>query len=122
MRLTFKYKKLIDAIKSNQQKLHHEDLKLLSAINAVCDYIMSPSKGLDAYISKYSIKKRKKVLLPEGPKNKNETDNEEDSQENITNIYHLDAINEMIELLSKCYPNLPKATLYQKQIEVGGNV
>jgi hypothetical protein len=60
-----KPKKILNAIKEYKDKLNNENIKLLSSINIICDYILSPKKGIDYYINKYcakSLNKNKKII------------------------------------------------------------
>ena len=55
-----KPKKIINAVKEYKDKLNNENIKLLSSINIVCDYALSPKKGIDYFINKYCPKSKNK--------------------------------------------------------------
>ena len=60
-----KPKKIINAVKEYKDKLNNENIKLLSSINIVCDYITFPKKGIDHFINKYcgkSFNRNKKII------------------------------------------------------------
>ena len=60
-----KPKKIINAVKEYKDKLNNENIKLLSSINIICDYITFPKKGIDHFINKYcgkSFNKNKKNI------------------------------------------------------------
>ena len=60
-----KPKKIINAVKEYKDKLNNENIKLLSSINIICDYITFPKKGIDYFINKYcgkSFNKNKKNI------------------------------------------------------------
>lgn len=66
IRLTKKFKKIIQAVKDYKDDLNHENVKLLSSINAVCDYVNGPRKGISFYINQYithTSSKPKKVSV-----------------------------------------------------------
>ena len=48
--LVDKYKKLISSIKEYSNKLNDDKMKLLSSINAISDYVINPTRGIDYYI------------------------------------------------------------------------
>ena len=51
-----KPEKIINAVKEYKDKINNENIKLLSSINIICDYILFPKKGIDYYINKYCPK------------------------------------------------------------------
>ena len=51
-----KPKKIINAVKEYKEKINNENIKLLSSINIICDYILFPKKGIDYFINKYCSK------------------------------------------------------------------
>ena len=51
-----KPKKIINAVKEYKDKINNENIKLLSSINIICDYILFPKKGIDYFINKYCSK------------------------------------------------------------------
>ena len=60
-----KPKKIINAVKEYKDKLNNENIKLLSSINVICDYILFSKKGIDYFINKYcskSLNKSKKII------------------------------------------------------------
>ena len=119
LRTTYKYKKLISAIKEFADKLNEENMKLLSSINAISEYVINPSKGIDHFVKKYSIKQpihkpHENDVLYE----KNETENEEEDG----NVNPEKAINDIIESLSRCFPEKEKEEIYNKLLAVNGNV
>lgn len=60
-----KPKKIINAVKEYKDKLDNENIKLLSSINVICEYILFPKKGIDYFINKYcakSLYKAKKII------------------------------------------------------------
>ena len=61
-----KPKKIINTIKEYKDKINNENIKLLSSINIICDYITFPKKGIDYFVnkhcSKYLNKSTKKVM------------------------------------------------------------
>ena len=48
-----KPKKIINIITENQNLINNENIKLLSCINIIYDYIFFPKKGIKYYINKY---------------------------------------------------------------------
>ena len=51
-----KPKKIINAVKEYKDKINNENIKLLSSINIICDYVLFPKKGIDYFINKYCPK------------------------------------------------------------------
>lgn len=51
-----KPEKIINVVKEYKDKINNENIKLLSSINIICDYILFPKKGIDYYINKYCPK------------------------------------------------------------------
>lgn len=119
LRTTYKYKKLISAIKEFADKLNEENMKLLSSINAISDYVINPSKGIDHFVKKYSIKQpihkpHENEVLYE----KSETENEEEDG----NVNPEKAINDIVESLKRIFPEKEKEEIYNKLLAVNGNV
>ena len=51
-----KPKKIINAVKEYKDKINNENIKLLSSINIICDYVLFRKKGIDYFINKYCPK------------------------------------------------------------------
>lgn len=130
LRTTYKYKKLISSIKEYSNKLNDDKMKLLSSINAISDYVINPTRGIDYYIKKYSIKqpthiKKESSINDEEEEEEenyksNETENEE--EEGDKSNPHDKSINEIIEALHNCFPDIDKKIILKKIIEVNGNI
>lgn len=123
LRTTYKYKKLISSIKEYSELLNDDKMKLLSSINAISDYVINPSRGIDYYIKKYSIKqsahiKKENSFNEDEEENykSNETENEEEDKPSEKSL------NEIIEALHDCFPEINKKLILQKIIEVNGNI
>ena len=93
-----KPKKIINAVKEYKDKLNNENIKLLSSINIVCDYILLPKKGIDYYINKYcpkSVIKNKKII-------------------DIKDMTTDEQIEELIQGFEEAFPFKPKKEIIEK--------
>ena len=122
LRTTYKYKKLISAIKEHKHKLNHESMKLLSSINAICDFVINDKKGIDYYIKKYAMKTtampRRNVI-----KEKNGNNSEEEDVAVINdNLNPVRALKEILNVFQKTFPKVDKENIYNVLLAVNGNI
>ena len=93
-----KPKKIINILTENENLINNENIKLLSSINIIYDYIFFPKKGLKYYINKYCgkfIDKAKKARKPQ--------DMTSDEQ-----------IEEIIGEFERAFPKKKKTTIVEK--------
>ena len=116
LRTTKKYKQIISDVKEYENKLNDENMKLLSSINALCDFVLQPYKGIDYYIEKYTLKhniKKKEIKI-------------EEPIENIANTLKLEfsdkSLDEIIKILYMVSGNIKKAYLILKDKENFGKL
>ena len=91
-------KKIISILTEHQTLINNENIKLLSSINVIYDYIFFPKKGIKHYINKYCGKfldKAKRARKPE--------DMTSDEQ-----------IEEIISEFERAFPKKKKATIVEK--------
>ena len=116
LRTTKKYKQIISDVKEYENKLNEQNMKLLSSINALCDYVLQPYKGIDYYIEKYTMKH---------PIKKKENKIEEPI-DNIANTLKLEfkdkSLDEIIKILYMVSGNIKKAYLILKDKENFGKL
>ena len=93
-----KQKKIINIINEYKNILNNENIKLLSCINIIYDYLMFPKKGIDFFINKYCGK----ILN----KNKKEKSLKEMSLE--------EKVDEIIGEFEKAFPLKKKEEILQK--------
>jgi len=93
-------KKIINLVKEYKEKLDSENIKLLSSINIICEYIMNPKKGIDYYINKYAIKCSNKNCID--VKDMNE---EEQIEEILKGFEEVFPNKSTEEILDKLYQN-----------------
>ena len=116
LRTTKKYKQIISDVKEYENKLNEQNMKLLSSINALCDFVLQPYKGIDYYIEKYTLKhniKKKEIKI-------------EEPIENIANTLKLEfsdkSLDEIIKILYMVSGNIKKAYLILKDKENFGKL
>ena len=116
LRTTKKYKQIISDVKEYENKLNDENMKLLSSINALCDFVLQPYKGIDYYIEKYTLKhniKKKEIKI-------------EEPIENIANTLKLEfsdkSLDEIIKILYMVSGDIKKAYLILKDKENFGKL
>ena len=93
-----KPKKIINILTENENLINNENIKLLSSINIIYDYIFFPKKGLKYYINKYCgkfIDKAKRARKPQ--------DMTSDEQ-----------IEEIISEFERAFPKKKKTTIVEK--------
>ena len=116
LRTTKKYKQIISDVKEYENKLNEQNMKLLSSINALCDYVLQPYKGIDYYIEKYTMK---------DPIKKKENKIEEPI-DNIANTLKLEfkdkSLDEIIKILYMVSGDIKKAYLILKDKENFGKL
>ena len=116
LRTTKKYKQIISDVKEYENKLNDENMKLLSSINALCDFVLCPYKGIDYYIEKYTMKH---------PIKKKEVKDEEPIDE-IANTLKLEfkekSIEEIIQILYMVSGDIKKAYLVLKDKDKFGRL
>ena len=116
IRTTKKYKQIISDVKEYESKLNEQNMKLLSSINALCDFVLCPYKGIDYYIEKYTMKH---------PIKKKEVKDEEPIDE-IANTLKLEfkekSIEEIIQILYMVSGDIKKAYLILKDKENFGKL
>jgi hypothetical protein len=116
IRTTKKYKQIISDVKEYESKLNEQNMKLLSSINALCDFVLCPYKGIDYYIEKYTMKhpiKKKEVK-------------DEDPIDEIANTLKLEfkekSIEEIIQILYMVSGDIKKAYLVLKDKDKFGRL
>ena len=116
IRTTKKYKQIISDVKEYESKLNEQNMKLLSSINALCDFVLCPYKGIDYYIEKYTMKH---------PIKKKEVKDEEPIDE-IANTLKLEfkekSIEEIIQILYMVSGDIKKAYLVLKDKDKFGRL
>ena len=116
LRTTKKYKQIISDVKEYENKLNEQNMKLLSSINALCDFVLQPYKGIDYYIEKYTLKH---------PIKKKENKIEEPI-DNIANTLKLEfkdkSLDEIIKILYMVSGDIKKAYLILKDKENFGKL
>ncbi len=116
LRTTKKYKQIISDVKEYENKLNEQNMKLLSSINALCDFVLQPYKGIDYYIEKYTMKH---------PIKKKENKIEEPI-DNIANTLKLEfkdkSLDEIIKILYMVSGDIKKAYLILKDKENFGKL
>jgi hypothetical protein len=116
LRTTKKYKQIISDVKEYESKLNEQNMKLLSSINALCDFVLCPYKGIDYYIEKYTMKH---------PIKKKEVKDEEPIDE-IANTLKLEfkekSIEEIIQILYMVSGDIKKAYLVLKDKDKFGRL
>ena len=116
LRTTKKYKQIISDVKEYENKLNEQNMKLLSSINALCDFVLCPYKGIDYYIEKYTMKH---------PIKKKEVKDEEPIDE-IANTLKLEfkekSIEEIIQILYMVSGDIKKAYLVLKDKDKFGRL
>ena len=116
LRTTKKYKQIISDVKEYENKLNEQNMKLLSSINALCDFVLQPYKGIDYYIEKYTMKH---------PIKKKEVKDEEPIDE-IANTLKLEfkekSIEEIIQILYMVSGDIKKAYLVLKDKDKFGRL
>lgn len=116
IRTTKKYKQIISDVKEYENKLNEQNMKLLSSINALCDFVLCPYKGIDYYIEKYTMKH---------PIKKKEVKDEEPIDE-IANTLKLEfkekSIEEIIQILYMVSGDIKKAYLVLKDKDKFGRL
>jgi len=109
LRTTKKYKNIIQIINQQKEKLNGFNMKLLSSINAISDYVLFPNKGLDFFIQKYSIKHINRNDGYYFYNNKNKI--------NINFI-----VEDIVNNLYKIFPNKDKENIFNVLYSVNGNI
>ena len=97
-----KPKKIINAVREYKDKLNNENIKLLSSINVICDYILSPKKGIDYFINKHCAKSLNK--------NKNKNKIIVDIKDMSTD----EQIDELIHEFEDAFPTKKKEEIVEK--------
>ena len=110
LRTTNKYKNIIQIINQKKDKLNGNNMKLLSSINAISDYVLFPSKGLDFFIQKYSIKHN----------GRNDYTYFYNRNKNKININFI--VEDIIDNFYKIFPNKDKENIYNILYSVNGNI
>ena len=93
-----KPKKIINILTENQNLINNENIKLLSCINIIYDYIFFPKKGIKYYINKYCGK-----FLDKAKRARKPQDMTSDEQ-----------IEEIISEFERAFPKKKKATIVEK--------
>ena len=93
-----KPKKIINILTENQNLINNENIKLLSCINIIYDYIFFPKKGIKYYINKYCGK-----FLDKAKRARKQQDMTSDEQ-----------IEEIISEFERAFPKKKKATIVEK--------
>ena len=83
-----KFKKIISETKRYRNELNNNNLKLLSSIKVICDYVSSPSKRkIDYFLSKHLLKPGNKTKKP-----------------NVNDLSPSEQIAEVINTFISCFP------------------
>ena len=110
LRTTNKFKNIIQIVNQKKDKLNGNNMKLLSSINAISDYVLFPSKGLDFFIQKYSIKHN----------GRNDDIYFYNRNKNKININYI--VEDVINNLYKIFPNKDKENIFNILYSVNGNI
>ena len=95
IRETKKYKKLISETKRYANELNNNNLKLLSSIRLICEYVSSPSKRrIEYFLNKYIIK----------PSNKSK-------KINVNDMSPSEQISDIINTFESCFPKEKEADI-----------
>ena len=88
IRETKKYRKIIQETKKYSKELNNNNLKLLSSIKIICEFVSSPSKRkIDYYLNKHIVK----------PSNKNK-------KINVNDMSPSEQIADVINTFAACFP------------------
>ena len=93
-----KPKKIINILNDHKTLINNENIKLLSSINIIYDYILFPKKGIDYFVNKYCGK-----FLDKAKKARKAQDMSSDEQ-----------IEELISEFEKAFPKKKKEEIVQK--------
>ena len=93
-----KPKKIINILNAHKTLINNENIKLLSSINIIYDYILFPKKGIDYFVNKYCGK-----FLDKAKKARKAQDMSSDEQ-----------IEELISEFEKAFPKKKKEEIVQK--------
>jgi hypothetical protein len=116
LRTTKKYKQIISDVKEYENKLNEQNMKLLSSINALCDFVLQPYKGIDYYIEKYTMKHPIK-------KKENKIEEPIDNIDNTLKLEFKDkSLDEIIKILYMVSGDIKKAYLILKDKENFGKL
>lgn len=116
IRFTGHSKKLIQAIKDNKNKLN-TNMKLLQSINAVCDYIECPKRGIDYYVHKYT--------KASGNKSNDESKGKKkfsDIDFDFSNVSSLECMEYITGQFRKYFPEFSRNTIAKKFYQVNGEI
>ena len=91
-------KKIINILNAHKTLINNENIKLLSSINIIYDYILFPKKGIDYFVNKYCGK-----FLDKAKKARKAQDMSSDEQ-----------IEELISEFEKAFPKKKKEEIVQK--------
>ena len=93
-----KPKKIINILNDHKTLINNENIKLLSSINIIYDYILFPKKGIDYFVNKYCGK-----FLDKAKKARKAQDMSSDEQ-----------IEELISEFEKAFPKKKKEEIVEK--------
>jgi len=91
-------KKIIDAVNEFKNLINNENIKLLSSINIICDYVLFPKKGINYFINKYCGKALNKLK----------------KERNVKDMDINEQIDELINGFKEAFPGKKKEEILEK--------